>query len=65
MNRRTTPNFYILAGKQKPKLKREAQYPLPNGLMGQHIINQQGGAFCHSPHLSIIVDPKIITFFLN
>jgi hypothetical protein len=30
-------------------LKREAQYPLPNGLMGQHIINQQGGAFCHSP----------------
>jgi hypothetical protein len=22
---------------------------LPNGLMGQHIINQQGGAFCHSP----------------
>jgi hypothetical protein len=38
-----------IAGKQKPKLKREAQYPLPNGLMGQHIINQQGGAFCHSP----------------
>jgi len=38
-----------IAGKQKSKLKREAQYPLPNGLMGQHIINQQGGAFCHSP----------------
>jgi hypothetical protein len=22
---------------------------LPNGLIGQHIINQQGGAFCNSP----------------
>jgi hypothetical protein len=38
-----------ITGKQKSKLKREAQYPLPNGLMRQHIINQQGGAFCHSP----------------
>jgi hypothetical protein len=38
-----------ITGKQKSKLKREAQYPLPNGLMGQHIINPQGGAFCHSP----------------
>jgi hypothetical protein len=38
-----------IAGKQKSKLKRKAQYPLPNGLKDQHIINQQGGAFCHSP----------------
>jgi hypothetical protein len=36
-----------IAGKQKSKLKREAQYSLPNGLMGQHIINQQGGVSHH------------------
>tara|TARA_B110000240_G_scaffold176358_1_gene204194 strand:+ start:156 stop:347 length:192 start_codon:yes stop_codon:yes gene_type:complete len=42
-----------IAGKQKPKLKREAKYPLPNGLMGQHIINQQDGAFCHSPRTAL------------
>jgi hypothetical protein len=42
-----------IAGKQKPKLKRKAKYPLPNGLMGQHIINQQGGAFCHSPRTAL------------
>jgi hypothetical protein len=51
-----------ITGKQKPKLKKEAQYSiliaslphcliasLPNWLIGQHIINQQGSAFCHSP----------------
>jgi len=25
-----------IAGKQKSKLKKEAQYPFPNGLMGQY-----------------------------
>jgi len=51
-----------IAGKQKPKLKREAQYPLPNGLMGQHIINQQGGAFCHSPRTATAHRPTLYFF---
>jgi hypothetical protein len=44
-----------IAGKQKPKLKREAQYPLPNGHMGQHIINQQGAfsAIRRAPQLGL------------
>jgi hypothetical protein len=50
-----------IAGKQKSKLKREAQYPLPNWLMGQHIINQQGGALCHSPRTAARTKPSAFT----
>ena len=37
------------AGKQETQLERETQDPLAHGLLGQHLVDQQGRALGHAP----------------
>ena len=38
-----------MASQQESQLKREAQNPLANGLLGEYFVYQQGRTLCHTP----------------
>ena len=47
-NTRRLAHDFGLAGEQEPERERYAEHPLAHGLMGQYLVNQQGGTFCHT-----------------